>query len=179
MIKNYLKVAWRNLGRNKVNAFVNILGLATGMAAVMLIGLWIHDELSANRHHKNYSSLYQVMLDMTFGGRRTTQQNLPFPLGDELKARFPDLKGTAMSDFGGTHSLIYGEKKISRNGHFIGGDAIPMFSLNVLAGDKDPLHDPYSIVLTDETARILFGTGDPIGRTVKMDNATNGSSLYN
>jgi len=173
MIKNYLKVAWRNLGKNRVNSFINILGLATGMAVVMLIGLWMHDELSANKHHKNYSSLYQVMMNMTFGGRRTTQQNLPFPLGDELKARFPDLKGTAMCDFGGMHSLIYDEKKISRNGHFIGRDAIAMFSFNILKGDKDPLRDPYSIVLADETARILFGNEDPIGKTVKMDNATN------
>jgi ABC-type antimicrobial peptide transport system permease subunit len=173
MIKNYLKVAWRNLGKNKANSFINILGLATGMAVVMLIGLWMHDELSANKHHKNYASLYQVMMNMTFGGHRTTQPNLPFPLGEELKTRFPDLKGTAMCDFGGKHSLIYNEKKISRDGHFIGGDAVAMFSLDILKGDKDPLHDPYSMVLTDETASILFGTEDPIGKTVKMDNATN------
>src|SRR6185503_6570506 len=63
MIKNYLKVAWRNLGKNKANSFINILGLATGMAVVMLIGLWMHDELSANKHHKNYASLYQVMMN--------------------------------------------------------------------------------------------------------------------
>ena len=64
-------------------------------------------------------------------------------------------------------------KKISRNGHFIGEEAIAMFSLDILDGDKNPLHDPYSIVLTEETARILFGTEDPIGKTLKMDNATN------
>ena len=98
MIKNYLKVAWRNLVKNKVNGAINILGLATGMAVVMLIGLWIHDEMSANKHHKNYLSMYQVMMHMTFGDRRSTQQNLPFPLGEELKARFPDFKGWAMCD---------------------------------------------------------------------------------
>ena len=94
-----------------MNSFINILGLATGMAVVILIGLWIHDEVSANKHHKNYSSLYQVMMNMTFGGTRSTQQNLPFPLGEELKAKFPDFKGVAMCDFGGKHSLIYNEKK--------------------------------------------------------------------
>ena len=156
-----------------MNSFINILGLATGMAVVILIGLWIHDEVSANKHHKNYSSLYQVMMNMTFGGTRSTQQNLPFPLGEELKAKFPDFKGVAMCDFGGKHSLIYNEKKISRTGHFIGEEAIDMFSLNILKGNKEPLHDPYSIVLTDETAKILFGSEDPVGRTIKLDDATN------
>jgi hypothetical protein len=92
MIKNYLKVAWRNLVRNKVYSFINILGLATGMAVMMLIGLWIHDEMSANKHHKNYSSLYQVMMNQTFDGHRGTQQSLPFPLAEELKAKFPDVQ---------------------------------------------------------------------------------------
>jgi putative ABC transport system permease protein len=173
MIINYLKVAWRNLVKNRLYSFINILGLATGMTAVMLIGLWIHDELSANKQHKNYSLLYQVMLNQTFDGRRTTQQNLPFPLGDELKARFPDFKGVAMCDFGGYHSLIYNEKRISRNGHFIGEEAIDMFSFDILEGEKNPLQDPFSIVLTEETAKILFGTEDPIGKTLKLDNETN------
>jgi hypothetical protein len=67
---------------------------------------------------------------------------------------------------------MYGEKKISRFGHFIGEDAVSMFSLNILEGSKNPLHDPYSIVLTKETADILFGNQDPIGKTVKFDNQT-------
>ncbi|HEY4285952.1 MAG TPA: ABC transporter permease [Puia sp.] len=172
MIKNYLKVAWRNLVKNKVYSFINIFGLATGMAVVMLIGLWIHDEVSANKHHKNYSFLYQVMMHQTFDGHRGTQSALPFPLGEELKTKFPDFKGVAMCDWGAPHSLMYKEKKISKTGHFIGEDAMAMFTFPILKGDKNPLHDPYSIVLTDETAKILFGTADPIGKTVKLDNTT-------
>ncbi|HMH24611.1 MAG TPA: ABC transporter permease [Puia sp.] len=173
MLKNYLKVAWRNLVKNKVYSFINISGLATGMAVVMLIGLWIHDEVSANKHHKNYSSLYQVMMNQTFDGHRGTQEALPFPMGEELKARFSDFKGVAMCDWGNVHSLMYKEKKISKTGHFIGSEAIAMFSFNILEGNKDPLRDPYSIVLTEETAKILFGSEDPIGKTLKMDNTTN------
>jgi ABC-type antimicrobial peptide transport system permease subunit len=173
MLKNYLTVAWRTLIRNRVYSFINILGLATGMAVVMLIGLWMHDELSANKHFKNYTTLYQVMMNQTFDGRRGSQQALPFPLGEELKAKFPDFRGVAMCDWGGDHSLIYNEKKISKFGHFIGEDAVDMFSLNILAGDTHPLHDPYSIVLTDELARILFGNENPIGKMVKLDNQTN------
>ncbi len=172
MFKNYLKTAWRNIIKNKTYSIINILGLATGMAVAMIIGLWIYDEVSANKHFKNYDTIYQVMMNQTFDGVRGSQQALPYPLGEELKNKFPDFKAVAMCDWGQRHSLVYGEKKISRFGHFIGKEAVAMFSLNTLEGDKDPLHDLYSIVLTKETAKILFGSGDPIGKIVKLDNQT-------
>jgi len=173
MIQNYFKIAWRNLVKNKVYSFINIAGLAAGMAVAMIIGLWIYDELSANKHFKNYNTLYQVMMHQTFDGKRGSQQALPFPIGEELKAKYPDFKAVAMCDWGNSHSLIYGDKKISKTGHFFGEEAVNMFSLNILNGDKNPLHEPYSIVLTDETAKILFGEENPVGKILKMDNATN------
>jgi putative ABC transport system permease protein len=173
MIKNYFKIAWRNLLKNKVYSIINIAGLASGMAVAMIIGLWIYDEASANRHFKNYENLYQVMMHQTFDGIRGTQQALPYPMGEELKNKYPDFKGVAMCDWGGPHSLMYKEKKISKFGHFIGEQAVDMFSLKILDGDKNPLHDPYSIVLTDETAKILFGSENPLGKIVKLDNTTN------
>jgi putative ABC transport system permease protein len=173
MFKSYFRVAWRNILKNKVYSLINIAGLATGMAVAMIIGLWIYDETSANKHFKNYDALYQVMMHQTFDGVRYSQQALPYPIGDELKSKFPDFKGVAMCDWGQMHSLIYGEKKISKSGHFIGEDAIDMFSIKILEGDKEPLHEPYSIVLTDETAKILFGNVDPIGKLLKLDNQTN------
>ena len=173
MIKNYFKLAWRNLVKNKVYSLLNVVGLASGMAVAMIIGLWIYDEVSANRHFKNYDALYQVMMHQTFDGKRGSQQAMPYPAGEELKSKYPDLKAVAMCDWGQQHSLIYGDKKINKEGHFIGEDAIDMFSINILSGDKKPLHDPYSIVLTDETAHILFGDENPVGKTVKMDNTTN------
>ena len=172
MIKNYFKIALRQLVKNKLYSFINIAGLASGMAVAMIIGLWIYDETSANKHFKNYESLYQVMMFQTFDGHRYNQAALPFPLGEELKAKFPDFKALAMCDWGGEHSLVYGEKKLNKSGHFIGEEAISMFSLNVLNGSRQGLHEPYSIVLTDELAKILFGTDNPIGKTVRFDNTT-------
>jgi len=172
MIKNYFKIAWRNFQRNRTYSFINILGLATGMAVAMIIGLWIYDEVSANKNFKNYNSIYQVMMNQTFDGHRGSQQALPYPMGEELKNKIPDLKAVAMCDWGQRHSLLYGEKKITRFGHFIGEEAATIFSLNIVEGSKDPLHDPYSIVLTKETANILFGKENPIGKTVKLDNQT-------
>ena len=156
MFRNNLKIAWRNLLKSKTYSFINIAGLAAGMAVAMIIGLWISDEVSANRQFKNYESIYQVMMHQTFDGKRGTQTALPYPTGEELKAKFPDMKAVAMCDWGQNHSLVYGDKKISKFGHYIGEDAVNMFSLNILSGDKNPLHDPHSIVLTEETAKALF-----------------------
>ena len=173
MLKNYLKIAWRNLLKNKVFSFINIAGLASGMAVAMIIGLWIYDEVSANKHFKNYDTMYQVMMHQTFDGVRYSQEALPFPMGEELKSKYPDFKGVAMCDWGSHHSIVYGEKKLSKYGHFLGEDGVDMFSLKILEGNKNPLHDPYSILLTDETAKAIFGKEDAIGKLIKLDNETN------
>ena len=172
MIRNYLKIAMRNLTKNKVYSFINVFGLAVGMAVAMLIGLWINDELSANKHHENFTTLYQVKMHQTFDGRRGTQDALPYPIGEELKLKYPDFKAVAMCDWGSTRSLVVGNQKFLKEGHYIGDEAIDMFSLKVLSGDKNPLKEPYSIVLTDETAQIIFGKEDPIGKIIKVDNTT-------
>ena len=70
MFKNYFKTAWRNIIKNKTYSIINILGLATGMAVAMIIGLWIYDEVSANKNFKNYDTIYQVMMHQTFDGSR-------------------------------------------------------------------------------------------------------------
>ena len=172
MIKNYFKIAWRNLAKSKVYSLINIAGLASGMGVAMIIGLWIYDEVSTNKNFENYSTLYKVMMHQTFDGKRGSQNALPYPMGEELKTKFPDFKGIAMCDWGQKHSLLYEEKKISKFGHFIGEEAVDMFSLKILNGDKAPLHEPYSIVLTDETAKVLFGTENPVGKIIKFDNTT-------
>ncbi|RFS16280.1 ABC transporter permease [Emticicia sp. C21] len=173
MIRNYLKIAWRNLAKSKVYSFINVFGLAVGMAVAMMIGLWINDELSANKHHANYATLYQIKMHQTFDGKRGTQDAIPFPMGDELQTKFPDFKAVAMCDWGSTRSLVVGNQKFLKFGHFIGQDAIDMFSLKVKNGDKDPLKEPYSIVLTEETAEALFGKQDPVGKVVRVDNTMN------
>jgi putative ABC transport system permease protein len=171
MIKNYFKTAWRNLIKNKIYSLINIGGLAIGMAVAMLIGLWMYDELSTNKHFKNYDSLYQVIMHQSNEGEISTNWVTPFPMGDELKSKYSDFKAVTMCDGGGRHSLENGDEKVMKDGYFIGEDAVNMFSFNILYGDKTPLHDPYSIVLTDETAKILFNTTNAVGKIVKLDDA--------
>jgi putative ABC transport system permease protein len=170
MLQNYLKIAIRNLVKNKVYSFINIAGLAVGMAVAMLIGLWMIDELSADKHHKNYDTIYQVMMHQTFDGHRGSQQALPYPMGEELRTKYPDFKAVAMSDWGSGHSLMFGNQKFSKVGHYLGEQGIDMFSVEILKGDKNPLKESYSIVLTDEFAKIIFGDKDPLGKVLKMDN---------
>jgi len=78
MIKNNLKMAWRNVMRNKAYSALNIVGLASGMAIAILIGLWIKDELSYNKSFKNYNSLAMVMQHQTFNSNVTSQSSVPY-----------------------------------------------------------------------------------------------------
>ena len=80
MIKNYFKIAWRNLFANKTSSFINITGLSAGMAVAMLIGLWIWDELSFNTYHQNYHSIAQVMEKDTHNSTVYTGAAIPLPV---------------------------------------------------------------------------------------------------
>jgi putative ABC transport system permease protein len=110
------------------------------------------------------------MMHQTFDGHRGSQTALPYPMGEELRTKYPDFKAVAMSDWGGGHALAVGNQKFSKTGHFLGKQGVDMFSFEILKGDKSPLNDPYSIVLTDELAQIIFGDKDPIGKVLKLDN---------
>src|ERR1041385_4547264 len=112
MIKNYFKIAWRNLVKNKVYSVINIGGLAVGISVAMLIGLWMYNELSANKHFKNYNSLYRVIMHQSNEGEILTSWVTPFPLGDELKLKFAAFKAVAMCDGGGGHLLEGADKKL-------------------------------------------------------------------
>src|SRR5258708_13118572 len=85
MIKIYLKIAWRNLLKNKAHTFINVTGLSVGMAVAMLIGLWIWDELSFNKYFKSYHRIVQVLQHQTFNGNIGTQNAMPIPLGTKLR----------------------------------------------------------------------------------------------
>ena len=90
MIRNYLKIAFRNLVKNKVYSFINIMGLAVGMGVAMLIGLWINDELSFDKSFNNYNKLGQAYLYQTFNGIKGSQTAVPHPLAKELREKYPD-----------------------------------------------------------------------------------------
>jgi putative ABC transport system permease protein len=171
MIKNYFKIAWRNLVKNKVYSALNILGLASGMAVALLIGLWVYYQYSFDRFLPGYKKAYQVMYRTTDNGVINTQTSVCFPLADVLKREIPGIKYVVQSDWMGPHGLVAGNKKLYIDGTMAGSDFLKTFEYPLLKGNANTvLHDTYSIVLTQSTAKSLFGDEDPIGKTVRVDN---------
>ncbi|HEU4861941.1 MAG TPA: ABC transporter permease, partial [Chitinophagaceae bacterium] len=170
MIKNYFKLAWRNLVKSKGYSAINIGGLAVGMAVAMLIGLWVYDELSFNKYHRNYDRIAQVMQHANFNGKWETQVANPALMGPELRAKFgSDFKYVVQSSWQGGHLLSVDNKPFTKTGLFFEPEAPEMLSLRMLKGTKAGLKDPYSILLSASTAEALFGKEDPINKTIKLD----------
>lgn len=171
MIKNYLKISLRTLAKQKAYSFINITGLALGMAVAILIGLWIYDELSFDRYFKNHDRIAQVWQHQTFNGQIGTQTSLPFPIGDEIRRNYgADFKYVVMASSNSRHILSSGDKKFNKNGTYIEPDAPEMLSLRMLYGTRTGLKDPYSIMLSESVAKAFFGDADPIDKTMKIDN---------
>jgi ABC-type antimicrobial peptide transport system permease subunit len=170
MIKNYFKLAWRNLVKSKGYSAINIGGLAVGMAVAMLIGLWVYDELSFNKYHKNYDRIAQVMQHANFNGKWETQVANPALMGPELRAKFgSDFKYVVQASWAGGHLLSVDNKPFTKNGIFFEPEATDMLTLKMLKGTRTGLKDPYSILLSASTAEALFGKDDPINKTIKFD----------
>jgi len=174
MIKNYLKIAWRNLVKNKASSFINIGGLAVGMAVAILIGLWIYDEISFDKYHQNYDRIAQVMQNQTSNGRVYSMNAMPFPLGKELETKYGNnFKYIVMSSWEGDHILTVGEKKISKGGAYMDKDAAAMLTLKMLKGNYGGLKDPHAVLIAASTAKALFGDADPMNKLLKIDNKLN------
>ncbi|WP_199563253.1 ABC transporter permease [Runella aurantiaca] len=174
MIRNYFKIAFRNLLKYKGYSFINIFGLATGMAVAMLIGLWLWDELSYDKYHKNYNLIAKVMQRGIFNGDFGVGGHMPLPLGNELRTVYgTDFTHVIMSSWTNEHILAYGEKKFTKKGNYLSPEAPEMFSLNMLKGTRAGLKDPSSILLSESVALALFDDTDPIGKIIKIDNKLN------
>ncbi|WP_428654520.1 ABC transporter permease [Runella sp.] len=174
MIRNYFKIAFRNLLKHKGYSFINIFGLATGMAVAMMIGLWVWDELSYDKYHKNYDRIAKVMQNGTFNGEFGAGGHMPLPLGNELRTVYgTDFTHVILSSWTREHILAYGDKKFTKMGNYLSPEAPNMFSLNMLKGTRAGLKDPNSILLSESVALALFGDTDPIGKIMKIDNRLN------
>ncbi|MFT3750513.1 MAG: ABC transporter permease [Agriterribacter sp.] len=174
MLKNYFKIAWRNLLKNKKSSLINISGLAIGMSVAMLIGLWIWDELTFDKYHTNYDRVAQVMQHQTWNGTTYTGQALPFPLGEELRNSYGDnFKYLAMASWEGDHMLSKDNKYLYKNGIYIDKDGPRILSLQIIKGSANGLANPNSILLAESTAKAFFGDADPMDQPMKIDNKLN------
>ena len=171
MFKNYLKTAWRNLVKNKVASFINISGLAVGMAIAMLIGLWIYDEVSFNKYHENYDSIVRLMERATVNGEIKTGKYVSMPVAPEIEKSYADdFEHVVRSSFEEEHTIVNEETKINSTGVFMDAAGPDMLTLKMVKGASSGLRDPYSIILSASLAKTLFGNSDPMNKRLKLDN---------
>ena len=171
MIKNYIKLAWRNLLKGKAYSAINILGLSIGMAVGLLIALWIWDELSFDRYHANHKQIAQVMIAQTSNGVTNTMQAAAMPLAIELRTKYAsNFKYVSAASWNFSHILAFGDIKLSREGMWVESIFPTMFSLKMVKGSINALHDPASILINQSTATALFGAANPINKLIKVDN---------
>src|SRR5688572_20803182 len=137
MLKNYFKIAWRNLFKSKTSSIINISGLAVGMAVAILIALWIYDEVSFNKYHKNYDRIVQVFQHQTISGKVETENSMPAVLGPELRRLYGNnFKYVVQSSWTNDHSLSYGDKSLLKPGNYMEAPAPHMLSLKMLSGSR-------------------------------------------
>jgi putative ABC transport system permease protein len=171
MVKNYFTVAWRNLTANKAYSALNILGLSIGMAVALLIGLWVSWQFSYDRFLPDYRQTYQVRFRSHDNGVINTQEWTCLPLAEVMKRDVPEIKHVAQTNVVGEHGIVVGDKKFYLSGLMATGDFLKVFPYPLLEGNAEQaLKDPYSILLTESTARALFGKEEPLNKTIRIDN---------
>ncbi|MBW8242487.1 ABC transporter permease [Muricauda oceani] len=170
MLKNYIKIAWRNLAKNKGYTIINVGGLALGMAVTLIIGLWVKDELSYNNYNTNKDKIAQIFQSQTFNGETGTGPAIPRPLEKAFRDGYMDnFEYLVMSSWNTAQYLKYKETSISRDGYFMQREAPEILDIKILKGERDGVREINSIMLNESTARALFGEEDPIGKVVEVN----------
>jgi putative ABC transport system permease protein len=172
MIKNYLKIAWRNLVNNKAHTFINMAGLSVGLACSLLIMLWVQNELSVDAFHKNKSRLYNVYERRYFDHKVSGQYNTPGVLAAEMKKVFPQV-GYAINGVYNENNTFMAQNKIIRfRGGAADADFFKMFSYPLLQGSaQTALSSPLSVAISRKMAESFYGSPQAaIGKTIRFEN---------
>lgn len=171
MFKSYFKIGWRNLLKNKGYSLINIGGLATGMAVAILIGLWVYDEVSYDKNFTNYHRIARVMQNQVFDGQVQTWFSQAMQLGPELRNTYGNnFEHVVICTFPEDHKLAFEEKSVAKSGCFMEPGIAEMLTLKMVSGTHAGLKDQNSILLSQSTAKALFGEEDPMDKIIKVDN---------
>jgi len=170
MFRNYLKVALRNIIRHKGYTFLNIFGLAIGMACCILIGLWVLDELNYDRFHENASSICRVESNQNFSGRTLHIYWTPHPLGPALKAEIPEIKNSTRAQNLGPQLIRYEDKAFEEYFAWsVDPSFLEMFSFPMIRGAaENSLSGTSSLVITERLAAKFFGDENPVGKMINV-----------
>ncbi len=170
MLKNYLKIAWRNIVRQKGYSFINIFGLAAGIACCILIMVWVQNELSFDRFNEKADRIHRLYSELTLNGRTRTAPVVSAPVAPALRQSFPEVESAArVLSFYNT-TVKYGEKEFREDQVYFADNSIfDIFSLPLSQGNpKSALASGYSAVITEKTARRYFGAETPMGKLLKF-----------
>jgi len=172
MLRHNLLIAYRNFLRYKSSFFINLIGLSTGLACVLLIFLWVNDELNMDRFHKHGDRLYQVLENVEQGGDTITRYTTAGPTAEALASEMPEVEMavTSTMNWGQAGVLSVDKIDVKAKGLYASGDLFRMFSFELLQGDPSQvLADKKSIVISESLATSLFGTTENIaGKTVEL-----------
>ena len=172
MLKNYVKIALRNLKRRRGYAFLNITGLAIGMACCLLLLLYVQDELSYDRFHDEADQIYRLIEVGTFDEIEEESAGIPFPVAPALRNDFPDITTTRFFRMQSQVPLVGNGQQRFYEERFFWADSnvFDVFSFPFLQGDPGTaLDDPYALVITEATAEKYFGTRDVVGRILTLE----------
>lgn len=170
MITNYIKIAFRNLKKNKGFTAINIIGLAIGMAGALMIMLWLQNMLTMDRYHDKSDRLYIISNRDNYQGSMYAWTYTSKILGQEMGKTFPDIESYSRYSNQNNFLTTYQDKNLKTNFAFVDSGFFNMFSFQLVAGNKEKLlTDPRSIVLTEKKAKDLFGTENPIGKIIRID----------
>ncbi len=171
MLKNILKSSLRALRTRKGFAFINVGGLALGIACFLLIGLYVQDELSYDRHHEKADQIHRMGLHIFLDGTESNFATVAAPVAQGLVDNFPEVSASTRLSKGGFPVLRYEDKAFSEEQFYWADSTVfDVFTMPFLAGNpKTALIEPYTIVFTESMARKYFGTDDALGKVVRMD----------
>ena len=175
MFKNYLKTALRNLMKNWTFSFINVAGLAIGMAVSFLILLLVVNELTYDRFHENSDNIYRIATRIDAEGRKLNVPSVPAPFGPMLKELYPEIAEVARLQGENTRVISYEDKLFEEDKIYYADPGLfEVFTVDVVRGDpKTILEAPFSLVLSEELAEKYFGKEDPVGKTLKFGNEEN------
>jgi ABC-type antimicrobial peptide transport system, permease component len=175
MNKNYFKIAFRNLSRNKSISAINILGLAIGIATCLIIMLFVNNELSFDRYNKKADRIVRVSFSGNVQGEKMNEATVMPPVAHTLKAEFPEVEDAIrIRDFG-KPKLIYGDKVFRDDAFaFVDPNFFQVFTLPLIEGDATTaLVEPNTIVITKDIAQKYFGSDDPMGKIIAFKDGKN------
>ncbi|HLK26930.1 MAG TPA: ABC transporter permease [Puia sp.] len=174
MLKNFFKIAFRNLWRSKGFSAINIIGLAIGMASAIIILLWIQNEVSYDQFHEKKDRIYEAWNRAPFDGKLMSWNTTPKVLARTLEKDLPEVEQAVRVQWPRNFLFSIGDKRLTVQGREVDSNFLQVFSFPLIKGNpKTLLNDRYSIVLTEKLARSLFGKEDAMGKIIKLDNSDN------